>query len=157
MHHKAEKKTCCGRVCLQGLYRRHGHVFSHDCSHTWLSCWIDYAHVQTCDWRSILRKVDTRRCSCQKGIMFFGREISPDEVAHCCQIHRVHQLYRVVYWWYKYRNITITHTAVIEVTCLNASCCAFGTASTGNEAEEWCGMQLFKSCTCTLLWTLLMT
>lgn len=55
VHHKAEKKKpCCGRVC------------SHRCSHTWLRCWMDYAHVHTCDGRSCTH---TRRCSRQKGIM----------------------------------------------------------------------------------------
>lgn len=29
----------------------------HGCSHTWLSCWMDCAHVGACDWRRALEKL----------------------------------------------------------------------------------------------------
>lgn len=45
---------------LQGSNRSNSHVFAHDCSHTWLSGWLDYAHVHTCDWRSALKETHTR-------------------------------------------------------------------------------------------------
>lgn len=60
MRHKSARKTRCGRVRLPGSNSSNSHVFSHDCSHTWLSGWMDYAHVHTCDWRSALEETHTR-------------------------------------------------------------------------------------------------
>lgn len=50
VHHKAgrKKRLAVAECVCGGFNRSHRHVCSHDCcSHTWLSYWMDYAHVHT--------------------------------------------------------------------------------------------------------------
>lgn len=80
----------------------------HPCSHTWLSSWMDYAHVHTRDWISALQHGGVR---IRKGLCLWKGNLL------YCQIQ---QLYRKVYWLKKHSNVSETLTALIQVPYFNA-------------------------------------